>query len=399
MATEPVSLENSVGRTTAYEVESTWTLPAFETSAMDGFAVRSEETLQASEANPLMFEIQGGLAAGDQPSSQISKAHTAWEIMTGAPFPEGFDACIRQEDVTVHAGQIKLTKPVLKNQNRRQAGEDFRVGSMVVDQGHQIRNEDLLCFAALGITEIEVFKKLRVAVIATGKELVDANQMPFGAQIRNSTTPYLLQTLRSRNVETIALGTVGDNSEDYLRLIRETKGVDVILTTGALSVGKYDFVVEALLSIGLEMYFQKVKIRPGKPLLFGKLPNGPFLIGLPGNPIAAATGFRFFVDPLLRALEGFEPERPLQAKLLTATRKAKDTTSFLKAFMTRPNLNTQSNFQSNFYLTVEAHENQKPSMTFSLLKSNAWIMLDETVDEDVAEGTLVDVYPFSPESI
>lgn len=382
-ASEPVSLDKCVGRKTAYEVESSWILPAFDTSAMDGYAIRAEETVDASVDRPLTFTVAGALAAGDLPTAG-AQTKQVWEIMTGAPFPEGYDACVRQEDVTRHANTITLTKPVPRNNNRRLAGEDFRVGSTVVEAGHTIRPVDVLCFAALGITEIEVYKKLRVAIIATGKELVGPTEIPRCAQIRNSTTPYLKLALAARGAEVIHTSHVGDDPQDFLKQVDANRGADVILTTGAISVGKYDFVVKALETRGLQTHFQKVRIRPGKPLLFGRLgPEGPFVMGLPGNPVATATGFRFFVEPLLRALDNEPQERAIQATLTKPTHKAKDATSFLKATLT----------QTPTGAVVEAQENQKASMTNVLTKSNAWIALGEAMPEDIAAGTLVDVYP------
>ncbi|RYZ65147.1 MAG: molybdopterin molybdenumtransferase MoeA, partial [Proteobacteria bacterium] len=343
--TELVRLEESSGRVCAKRIFSTESLPAFDTSAMDGFAVHSAATREASPTQPLRLKVLGSLAAGDDfqstthQSPSANDENAAWEIMTGAGFPPGTDACVKQEDVEYIRNSegrleaIALREPVVAGQNRRLSGEDFSNGSEVIGVHHVLRDEDILVLASLGVMTIEVYSKLKVGVIATGKELVDLSEKPVGAQIRNSSMPYLLSALRSRGVNATSLGRVGDDPEDFMQIVRSAKAeaYDLILTTGAISVGKYDFVAKSLLAEGMETYFQKVAIRPGKPLLFGKLPEGPFVMGLPGNPVATATGFKFFVDPFLKALMHLPTEKPFKARLLNSTRKAAGATCFLKA--------------------------------------------------------------------
>lgn len=392
---EFVDLEDSSGRVCAEDVFSTENIPAFDTSAMDGFAVLSADTLKASEANPIRLSVKGSLAAGDEFSTlDTSRSHgaVAWEIMTGAGFPIGTDACVKQEDVEAKLDskgapeEILLKAPSEKGQNRRLAGEDFSVGSQVIHKGHLMRDEDILVLASLGILKLKVFSKLKVGIIATGKELVATNVKPVGAQIRNSTMPYLLSALRSRKVDATQLGRVGDEPNDFMALVQKSidENYDLVLTTGAISVGKYDFVAKSLTSQGMETFFQKVAIRPGKPLLFGKLANGPFVMGLPGNPVATATGFRFFVDPLLKALAHLPAETPYRVRLVNQTRKALGATVFLKA-----NLKKDANGE----LVVEANGNQKASITHPLLTSNAWIALEKEMPEEISPGTLVLAYP------
>lgn len=392
---ERVSIEDCVGRISARDLTSNEILPAFDTSAMDGFAVRAHETLHASPTHPLEFHVRGSLAAGDsftlEPSS--SSQHAAWEIMTGAGFPPGTDACIRLEDVEwienakLNEKKIRIRTPVQAGANRRLAGEDFQVGSKVLSRFQKLRAEDCLVLASLGITEVEVFKSLRVALIATGKELVSPNEKPTPPQIRNSTTVYLQSALWSRGIECRVQGSIGDDEALFLEKVKSAINdkFDVILTTGAISVGRYDFVLECLNRLGFETHFQKVKIRPGKPLLFGQLHNGPFVMGLPGNPVATATGFRFFVDPLLRFLDGQQPEVPFIAPLMKATKKAAGATCFLKGALS---------LTSEGQPTVEAHGNQKASITQPLLTANSWIKIDASPEDEIPAGTLVHVYPF-----
>lgn len=386
---------HAIGRVLAEDLSTSSRLPDFDTSAMDGFALRSELTLNASAERPMIFRVLGSVAAGDNigfANSESSREPVAYEVMTGARFPPGLDACVKLEDVRVtNEGSIEITAPISKDANRRLAGEDFASGTTVLTKGHVIRTEDLLCLAALGLTKLPVFAKLRVAVISTGKELVDPDVEPSGTQIRNSTQNYLIAALTSQSaqltsVEVSHVANVGDDPSDFLKEISgaREKRCDLILTTGAISVGKFDFVARSLVEHGLEVLFQKVRIRPGKPLLFGRLEGGPFVLGLPGNPVATATGFRFFAVPLLRALAQQSREVPLRARLSQATRKPPDTACFFKASLRQ----TPEGFE------VQAHANQKASMTNPLLQTNSWIALEANALEHVLAGTYVDVYPF-----
>jgi molybdopterin molybdotransferase len=392
---ERVDLEKSVGRTTFGEILSPEDLPAAPTSAMDGFAVRAAHTLTASPQTPLLIPITGSLAAGDGPPPKNPLANplspACWEIMTGATFPAGFDACIRIEDVEVLASsqQIKIQAPAGVAQNCRQKGEDFKKGAVILKSGHQIKNEDILPLAALGLTEIPVFCKPRVALISTGKELVDCAQQPKPGQIRNSTAPYLTAVLKSFGAEVEHLATVPDDGESFKKVLTENiESYDLILTTGAISVGRYDFVAGALEELGAQIFFKKVEVRPGKPLLFAKIPaqskNKVPIFCLPGNPLASAVGLRFFVLPFLRTLLRQAPEIPLRVKLQAATKSSKEATTFVKGKLRR----TEGS------LIVEIQAEQRASLLHPLLSSDVWVALPPSANGEWSAASEVDAYPF-----
>jgi len=388
LAEETVELSSALGRITSRRILSSEVLPSFANSAMDGYAVRSQETSAAKIENPLRLKILGQLAAGDTLVENNSEVG-AWEIMTGAPFPLGFDACIRIEDIEIiknaegQPQEIQIVQPAWQNQNRRNVGEDFTVGSLLLEKGRRVRAEDLLCLASVGITSVPVCKRPRVGVISTGKELISINEVPTPGKIRNSTGPYIVASLKSRDLEVVHLGTIYDEPGAFKNLIRQAlpQNFDLIITTGAISMGKYDFIAGALQELQTEIFFQKVTMRPGKPVLFGRFPQGTHVIGLPGNPISGAVGLRFFVDPFIRALQKQIPEQPIRLPLKHSTPKAEGAYNFFKGQL-------QNTEQGTF---VQLHKNQMPSLTHPLLHSNVWVALPEQ-NKEISAGQLVDVY-------
>jgi molybdopterin molybdotransferase len=385
LTTETVPLRESLGRILAEDVVTREELPTFANSAMDGFAVRAAQTTGASAENPLHLPILGSLAAGDTPLASDERIG-AWEIMTGAPFPPGFDACVKIEDCVVTPGVVEIRGPARPGLNRREIGEDFRREQVLMKVGQKIRAEDILCLASIGILTLTLHRRPRVGIISTGKELVPLEEIPAPGKIRNSSGVFLMAALKVRGCEPMHLGTIPDDPEEFKALVRKTESqdFDLILTTGAISMGKYDFVAGALRELGTEFFFQKVAMRPGKPVLFGRLRGGSFLIGLPGNPISSAVGLRFFVDPFLRELQGRGPELPLRLPLAKGTFKAPNVTCFYKGAITNGPRGSE----------VILHPEQRPSLMHPLLASDLWVALPEG-GEEVAAGTWVDVYNFS----
>lgn len=312
---EEVCLAEAVGRVLAEDLRSLERIPDFDNSAMDGFAVRSGATRGAPKA----MRVLGTLIAGDTPLplEASGEGEVAWEIMTGAPFPAGFDACVRVEDTrALPNGTVEILVEAKANQNRRLGGEDFDIGSPVLFRGTKIEAEHLLSLSALGFASLPVKRRLRVGLISTGNELVPIHAKPAPGQIRNSNAPFLLACLRGAGVEAVHLGTVLDEPREFQRILAENSRFDLLLSTGAVSMGKADFVKEALEDLGAKILFHKVAIRPGKPILFAKIANGAHFFGLPGNPISALLGIRFFVIPFLKAIDGRSQEAPLRLKLI-----------------------------------------------------------------------------------
>ena len=383
---EALPIEQSVGRILARDVLSTSSLPEFDNSSVDGFALRSVDT---KGPFPLRLKIQGRFVAGDSRHSTDSDG--AWEIMTGAPFPAGYDCSVKIEDTEVvrdsggRAIEIVLHSQVEPRQNLRPAGDDFRVGAQVFHAGETVSPMHVLGAAALGITSFSVARAPRIALISTGKEIVDAGSAEVApGHVRNSTAPFLRVTLAQLGWKVVYQTSVGDEAKDFYQALKEalTANPDAVVTTGAVSMGVHDYVSTVAADLGARTYFHRVAIRPGKPLLFSRFgETGPVLFGLPGNPVSTVVGLRFFVEPFFRACLKLKPEAPLRVRLAARASKPEGLRCFFKAGL-----------ELGRDLKVAALRGQASFMISPLLESNAWVVLPEE-GSSIPEGTEVDVYP------
>jgi len=327
-ASEHVGLAQCIGRLLAETVAAAEALPPFDNAAMDGYALRLRgEGATAGD----VFRVDGAQFAGD--GAQASQGE-AMEITTGARLPEGLDAVVPVEHTQAEGQTVRLTADVRRGQHIRRRGEDIALGSTVLDAGRPLDVECLSVLAALGIARVAVAERPRVAVIATGRELVDDPAVPLApGQIRNSNRPTLQARAREAGAEVVHGETVGDEVDAFLAALERAlaAGARVVLSTGAVSMGRHDFVPEALRRLGAEILFHKVAIRPGKPILFARLPGGECYFGLPGNPVSASVGFRFFVEPLLRRSLGLTEEHALQLPLLQPLQRKSGLRHHLKA--------------------------------------------------------------------
>ncbi|MBC7466977.1 MAG: molybdopterin molybdotransferase MoeA [Bdellovibrio sp.] len=394
LKTERISILKAVGRICAEDLKSEITVPPYNNSAVDGFAVHSELLSKASPQNPMRFKVLGLIAAGDVPPKNPEQ-DGAWQIMTGAPYPEGFDASVKIEDTFLvrndkgQVTEIQINTAVMPRQNWRGAGEDFSIGTPVIQKHNMVTPEHILALSSLGLSEISVYRRPKVGLISTGRELVPMDQKPADGQIRNSTAPYLVATLESLGIDITHLGTILDVPEEFHALMKKViiEDYDILLTTGAVSMGQFDFVAEGIKKLNAEIFFHKVAIRPGKPLLFARFKEGPILFGLPGNPVSGVVALRFFIDPFLRELYGMSPELPLRARLASKTNKPEGLSCFFKSHVTMGSGGVISTVLPG----------QMSFMVSPLLKSNAWTVFTESNCE-VSAGAQVDIYPmhFTP---
>lgn len=378
---EQVACERALGRVLSSKILSPEALPPFTNSAMDGFAVSSREL--ELQSGLFRMRLKGIIAAGDAIREHCETGpNECWETMTGAVVPPDCDAVIKVEETTREGDTIQFSRGVLAGENIRKSGEDFQVGKEVSDSGTRVYPEHLMSFAALGINSVSVYRKPTVAVVSTGTELA-ADAGPGTGKIRNSTAPYLLSELNSLGVDAKFLGVIADDPKAFLSLMETELGrnVDIILSTGAVSMGRYDFVAPALRELGAEILFHKVAIRPGKPLLFAKLGKTAFF-GVPGNPVSTAVGLRFFVEPYLRSLQGVPTEQPYRAVLENDTKKPLGLRCFFKAEVS----------QRQTLRTVKILSGQESFRVAPFLASNCWAVLPEDGDSAV-KGSEIDVYP------
>jgi molybdopterin molybdotransferase len=385
-----VPYQEALGKISAESVISLETLPPFDNSAMDGFAVVTSEMLDASSQNPITLKIAGTAAAGDAPSCGIEGKMGAWEIMTGAPVPGGYDAVICVEDSSRSSdGQnVTLTEHAFEGKNIRRAGTDINKGDELLTSGTFITPAILMGLSAAGVSEINIYQDVTAAVISTGKELISDAGTPLKAgQIRNSNGPYLMAELSALGVKARHEGTIYDEVEAFDKKLQDilSDAPQIILSTGAVSMGKYDFIPDALKRAGAEIIFHKSAIRPGKPILFARLPNGTFYFGLPGNPIAAACGLAFFTAPLIRAMRGQKQLQSQTAALMSDYVKKSSFRFFQKAFV----FTDEDGLQK-----VDIFQGQESYKILPFARANCWAIIEEEA-HDLKAGSRVQIIKFN----
>jgi molybdopterin molybdotransferase len=299
-AAESVSLRESLGRTLAADIRSDMDWPPFETSAMDGYAVRLSDVL---EAGALLPERPRTVMAGDSPPEPIRPGE-AVRVMTGAPLPAGADAVVPVERARREDGRVRLEAKPSPGAHMRRRGESIRSGDTLVPAGRCLTPGDLALAALAGADPVSVFSRPRVAIAATGNELVSPREKPRPGQIRDSNGPMLLSLCRARGWPARELARVGDEAAALASLFASAgTEEDVLLTSGGVSAGDLDLVPEIARRQGFEILFHGVSVRPGKPVAFGRR-GATLWFGLPGNPVSSSVCFHLFVRFALDRLEG-----------------------------------------------------------------------------------------------
>lgn len=296
LGTERISISNALGRVLAEDIYSDMDLPPFTKSMMDGFAINSKD---ASE----VFEIIEDIPAGKAPRKKIKKGQCA-RIMTGAMLPAGANKVVMVEKTTlVSKTKMRLTTEDSKS-NISPKGEDVKKGEIILTQGTKIRPQEVAMLASVGKNKIKVLRQPKVAVISTGSELVEPDRKPKTSQIRNSNGSMLLVQLKRRGLDAKYLGIAKDSYAATKKLIKKAlTQADLLIMSGGVSVGDYDFVREVLKSCGVKIHFYKVAIKPGKPTVFGT--KGKKLVfGLPGNPVSVLVIFELFAVPAIDRITG-----------------------------------------------------------------------------------------------
>ncbi|MGH9930658.1 MAG: molybdopterin molybdotransferase MoeA [Pyrinomonadaceae bacterium] len=305
LPSEPVSLENARGRFLAQDVVADSDLPPFDRSQMDGYAVRASDVQKV----PAKLRIVGESAAGRGWHNEM-KAGEAVRIMTGAPVPAGADSVqqieLARELPEVNGGtQVEILEAVALGRSIVKRGNEVKAGETVLSAGDQASAAMMAVLASFGYAEITVGRQPRVAVLATGSELVPPDQKPGSDQIRdsNNLTIAAYAELAGAIVERLPLA--GDDTSLLKRQIAEAADrTDVVITSGGVSVGVYDFTKPALRELGAEFFFERVALRPGKPTVFARLPNGTLFFGLPGNPVSVSVTFNLFARTAILAMQG-----------------------------------------------------------------------------------------------
>lgn len=373
LAVESVLRSESAGRIAAAPVINPVDIPPHTAAGFDGFAVRARDIATASDAAPVLLPVAGGTRCGDAPVCGLP--HTAWEVFAGAALPSPFDAVIRMDDVDVASrgddglpAWIRLTRQPARGDDVRQRGEDLPAGIVLADAGTVLRPAHLMAFATAGIDRVPVRVQQRVAVLSTGRELVDdARDELAPGQVRNCNAPWLVAMLQRHGALPRYLRTVLDDRDEFQRSLAwaSTHRFPLAISSGATAAGREDFVGEALQGLGAQILFRGVAIKPGWPVLCARLPHGGFFLGLPGNPASCAACFRLFVLPLMRVLNGVAPEVPLTARLTDDVARDAQRTLLLKARLA----SEQGTLCAHVLPGQEAHR------IAPLLDANAWLEL------------------------
>jgi len=376
LGSETIPLEDASGRILDEPVVADIALPPFDRARMDGYAVRSSDVASA----PATLRVIGEIAAGATFDGELDPGE-AIKIFTGAPVPRGADA-VQKVEVTESDGNSVIIKETVKpGQFITPRASEVAEGETVAERGCEIGPAEMAVLASFGYSQVRVGSRPRVAVISTGSELIGVSEKPAGAQIRNSNSYTIASYARCAGASVDLLGTIEDTPEATRHaLLEASRSRDVVITSGGVSMGDYDLVKAALADIGAEIFFDKVIIRPGKPIVFARR-DKTYFFGLPGNPVSTSVTFNIFVRPAIRKMQGDRSPLLTVARAVLA-RSIKDSSSrrsYLPGHL----------FIKDGRAVVEALRWGGSSDLVAFMKANALIIVGEQVHE-IAEGEMVE---------
>ena len=369
---EEILIKDSLNRVLAKDVTSPSDYPLGNNAAFDGFLINSNDTKSINKKNIKHFKIAGSIAAGTKPFKKKIKKFETFEIMTGGIISKPFNTIVPIEQIIFYPNKenqksIIINQKVNKYDHVRFKGSDYKKGQLVIKKGGIIQPNHILALKTLGIKKIKVKKKLNILFFSTGNEVSNSNTIPSW-KVRNSNSHYI-ESLKDNFLFNFKNGGILKDHHHKLfkskinKMLKST--TDIIITTGAVSAGKFDYIPNIVKQFKSSHYFKSVMIRPGKPVLFAKI-NQKAIFGLPGNPISTAACFRFFVYPFVENILNLKKEKPIQAVLKNNFKKKKNFTRFIKS-----KLKTSKNGK----LEVELLQGQESFRINSFVKSNVWAVL------------------------
>ena len=371
---ESILSVNSLNRVASSNIYSKFNYPSGDNAAFDGYAIKSSDTKNINKNKSKAFKIIGSIAAGKKPFKKRIKKFEAVEIMTGGIIPKGFDTIIPIEQINFYPNNknrkfILIDKKIGKFNHVRFAGSDYKKNELVIKKNTIILPNHILALKTLGIKNINVKKKINILFFSTGNEISNSDLIP-NWKVRNSNSHYIKNLNDNFLFNFKNGGILRDNDEKTFKLkIRKmlNSKTDIIVTSGAVSAGKFDFIPNVIKTFRLSDYFKSVAIRPGKPVLFAKFKSKQKAVfGLPGNPMSSAACFRFFVYPYISSLLDLSDERPIKAILKNNFIKKKSFTRFAKSKLSTTN---------NGKIEVEILKGQESFRIKSFIKSNIWTLL------------------------
>ena len=384
---ELVDSSKSINRINVLDIYSNVNYPAGTNAAFDGFAINSKDTIKLNKNNSQNFKILKTISAGDNPRINKVKKNVTVEVMTGALIPKGFDTIIPIEQIIFDKDKksIQISEKIKKNQHIIWSRSDYKKKDLIIEKGTIIQSSHILAFKTLGVTKIKVKRKPNILFFSTGNEISN-NKNVVNWKVRNSNSHYIKSLSGNFMFNFIDGGILRDKDEKLFKKKIEkniNSKIDIIITSGAVSAGKHDFVPNVVKKFSLSHFFKGVLIRPGKPILFAKFKNVEKVVfGLPGNPISSSACFRFFVYPFILNILGVKSEKPFKAKLKNNFSKKKNLIRFLKAKLT-------STIDGK--LQVEVLKGQESFRIKSFVESNVWGFFKDG-QSNFKKGELIECY-------
>ena len=377
MGRERVGLLDCPGRVLAEDVHSSRPVPPWNNSAMDGYALRAEDVRGASRETPKALRVVEEIQAGVMATRTLGPGE-AIKIMTGAPIPGGADAVVLVEETErISEEEVHVFLAVREGEAIRLAGEDVKPGEEVLSRGVRLGAASAGMLANIGRARVYVHQKPKVAILATGEELVDLGDTPDVGQIFNSNSYALAAQVLEAGGEPVLLGIARDNAEDLTRHINDGLAADLLITSGGVSVGDFDLVKSTLGGLGNDMRFWRVRMKPGKPMAFGVLSGKP-VFGLPGNPVSTMVSFELFVRPSLLKMQGHENlfRTMVEARLLHPLTKSPERRHYVRSIV----------YRDGGEWAVRAIEAQGSNILHSMVRANALVVFPEYETELAAGG-------------
>ena len=387
---EIINSVNSLNRLISSNVYSSINYPSDDNAAFDGYAINSKDTNQIKKKSKKKFKIIGSIAAGSKPFKKKIKKFDAIEIMTGGIIPKGFDTIIPIEQINFYPNKtnkkyILIDQKIKKYNHIRFAGSDFKKGEIILKKNNIVQPNHILAFKTLGIKKIKVKRKINILFFSTGNEITDKDNVPSW-KVRNSNSHYIKNLNENFLFNFENGGILKDNHQSIFKSkIKKmlNNKTDIIVTSGAVSAGKYDYIPSVIKTFKLSDYFKSVAIRPGKPILFAKIKSKhKAIFGLPGNPMSSAACFRFFVIPYIENILGLSSEKPVRGILKNSFIKKKDFTRFAKSKLTTT---------KDGKIEVEILKGQESFRIKSFIKSNIWALLPAGKSQ-FKKGEIVDCF-------